>query len=283
MPRVVALVPAAVEILVALGLADSLVGLCDVPESRSAELGQVERVTFTNESQQDLDAAHVRALAPDLVFAGGPDDPIELRRRFVRGCVADWRPRPAIYAVAPATVGEMLSAVKTVGDAIGEQARARALIGSLAARIDRVTLRSARAVHRPRAVCLLEDRRAQAGGGVRMDGQRRGETLTTTIGRWAPELVGLAGGIDPLSSSGLPPRRCTWEELASARPDYYIVARQAHADIPSTLRGLPTIEMDDTMLAVPGPRLVDGLEHLAGMFADYSARGRGTVAAGTAY
>jgi len=121
--------------------------------------------------------------------------------------VAGHRPRPAVYALEPHSLGDILSDVKTVGDATGRQGPARALIAALRARIDAVSLRSARALagQEPRRIVCL----ASADPPV-------------AAGWWLAELIGLAGGLDVLDGVGRPPRAVTPAEIEAARPDLVV-------------------------------------------------------------
>ena len=198
---IVSLTPEATEILRAIGLGDSVV----------SELYREADITliFTSETA-----------------AGGG-----VPRATVRRQVAGLRPRPAVYALEPHTVGRILSDVKSVGDAVGRQAEARTVIEALRARIDAVSLRSARALAAgaPRRVVCL----ARADPPV-------------AAGWWLAELVGLAGGLDALDGVGRPPRHVTWDEIQAARPDLVVRA-------------------EDLGAIQPGPGAVDLLDRLAAL------------------
>jgi iron complex transport system substrate-binding protein len=201
--RIVSLIPEATEILQAIDLGDQIV---------EATLG-------------DLVAAR-----PDLIFtsetaAGGGVPRSEMRR-----AVAGLRPRPGVYALEPHTLGDILSDIKTVGDATGRQVQARALIEALRARIDAVSLRAAAsfAEGSPRRIACLQS-----------------SDPPIAAGWWLAELIGLAGGTDVLNGVRRPPRAVTKEQIRAAQPDIVI--------------DLAPVEI------VPGPQTVDLLERIVAL------------------
>jgi iron complex transport system substrate-binding protein len=199
--RIVSLIPEATEILGALGLGARIV----------------------------VAAPHdLRAARPDLVFSSETAAGGGVPRREVRRLIAPLRPRPAVYALEPHSLGDILSNIKTVGDATGQQAPARALIESLRMRIDAVSLRFARALaeQAPRRVACLHT-----------------SDPPVAAGWWLAELVGLAGGLDILDGVGRPPRAVTPEQIRAAKPDLVVCA-------------------EDEGLRHPGPGVVDLLERL---------------------
>jgi len=149
---------------------------------------------------------------PDVIFtsetAAGGGVPRPEVRRVVARVLGSRRPRPAVYALEPRSVGDILSDVKTVGDALGRPAAARSLIEAMRARIDAVSLQAAERVARdgPRRVsCLV------------------GGDCPVAAGWWQAELVGLAGGLDVLDGVGRPPRPVSWDEVVRAGPELVIV------------------------------------------------------------
>jgi len=188
--RIISLVPEATEILQALGLGDQTAAL---PVDTDA----------TPETLADA----MRTARPDLIFASESAAEGGVPRSRVRRAVAGIRPRPPVYALEPHTLGDILSDIKTVGDATGRQQHARALIEALRARIDEVTLRSAHALaERPprRVACLT------------------GTDPPVAAGWWLAELVGLAGGLDVLGGIGRPARAVTPAEVRAARPELVV-------------------------------------------------------------
>ena len=262
--RIVSLAPGATEILFALGLGDAVVGVSHDSDYPPAALA-LPRLTVPNGDSAAVDRERLVALGPDLIVADDGYGQSGRSRVLVRRMLAaQLDRRPHVYGLAPRTVGEILSGVKTVGDATGAQARARELLVQLRSRIDRVTLRTAGAVSIPRVACLEW-----------LDPPR-------PAGLWAPELVGMAGGYDALASGGQPSRPTTWDAVAAREPEVLVVMdRTVAADgavlrsalsSPGSIRATPTavradriFAVDAALLARPGPRVVDGLELLAGL------------------
>jgi iron complex transport system substrate-binding protein len=96
-------------------------------------------------------------------------------------------------------------------------------------------------------------------------------------GHWIPEMVEVAGGVSVLGSAGLRSGRTTWPAVAAARPEIVVVAPCGFGLDDSARLGKDLIDQgllpDVPVWAVdangyfarPGPRLVDGVEALAGI------------------
>ena len=284
--RVVSLLPSATEIVYALGLGDQLAGVtheCDYPPQARTKpavtsstlsdpsLTSAEIDARVAEQQADglgtyrLDVGRLAELRPSLIFTQGLCDVCAVPHGVVRRAVPSLPTRPHVYSLDPTSIGDVLSDIKTVGDATGRQVRARELIAQLRRRIDRVTFLTAGIELLPRVFCL--------------------EWLDPpwTAGHWVPELVGMAGGYDELGGGGEPSRRTTWQEIARFAPEVIVLmpcgfdlertrAELARTTLPPEWSGLPAV-VDGRVWAVdgsayfnrPGPRLVDGLEILAGI------------------
>jgi iron complex transport system substrate-binding protein len=102
-------------------------------------------------------------------------------------------------------------------------------------------------------------------------------------GHWVPEMVELAGGIEVLGRAGGPSRYVTWEEIAEAAPEVLILM-PCGFPIERTRRELPLLTGQSWWRKLPavrdhrvylvngpayfnraGPRLIDGIELLAGL------------------
>jgi iron complex transport system substrate-binding protein len=98
-------------------------------------------------------------------------------------------------------------------------------------------------------------------------------------GHWVPEMVAAAGGISALGMPGEKSARTTWEAVRRSAPDVIVAAPCGyHLDGAMALAqkaiddghlpdGIPVWAVDaNASFARPGPRLVDGVEALAGIF-----------------
>ena len=282
--RIVSLLPSATEILYAVGAGDDVVGVtheCDFPPNArgkpavttsalaDASLTSREIDARVAEAQASgvgtygLDVELLAELRPDLIFTQGICDVCAVPHGVVRQAVPKLPIKPHVYSLDPSSLGDVLSDVKTVGDATGHQARARGVIADLRARIDAVALRAAEVRPIPRVFAL--------------------EWLDPpwTAGHWVPEMIGVAGGFDGLAEPRRPSRRTTWAEIAAFGPDV-VILMPCGFDLARTLREVERTELppewsslpavrSERVYAVdgsayfnrPGPRLVAGLELLA--------------------
>lgn len=285
--RIVSLLPSATEIVCALGLTDALVGVtheCDYPpavvgkpvvtRSRLALDGLSSReidAAVQDQRQEDgsvyeLDVALLGDLAPDLVLTQGLCDVCAVSHSLVREALPRLPSNPRVLSLSPQHLADVLSTIKTVGDFTARQAEARALITSLRTRLDRIALRTVSVPRPPRVFCL--------------------EWLDPpwTAGHWVPEMVGLAGGFDAMTTAGLPSRRAGWPEIAEYGPEAVVVMpcgfdlqrtleEAARTQWPAEWYTLPAVR-DGRVWGVngsayfnrPGPRLFTGVEILAELF-----------------
>jgi len=275
--RIVSLVPHATELLFALGLQDSVVGVtheCDHPEPArdlphvtrdalpaglsSAQIdAAVRERTAAGEAIYDLDADLLRELEPDLIVtqqlcpvcAVSYDDVV---------AVADTLPScPKVIALDPKTFGETMVDIRTVAQAADAQRAALDLVARQRERVDRVTVAVRGAP--PVPVVALEWLDPVFVGG-----------------HWTPQLIELAGGVDLLGLAGEPSEQVAWETVTAAQPEVVIVmpcgydaARalveaELYADRLRAVGARRVVAIDaSATFSRPGPRLVDGLETLA--------------------
>jgi iron complex transport system substrate-binding protein len=282
--RICSLVPAATEIVFALGLGDRVVGVtheCDWPPEatsrpavtasliESDRLSSLEIDRAVSEAAGNgkplyaIDEERWRELEADVVLVQELCDVCAVSRDEVDGLVSA-RPIDAeVIDVSPTTLGAVLATITALGVRLGAEGAADELTGGMRARLDRVRAALADVDTIPRVfVCEWLDPPFSAG-------------------HWVPDMVGVAGGTDVASAPGEPSRRLTWGDVAALDPELVVLApcgfdldrTITEIDI-DTLRGhlLETAaRREGKVFAVdasayfsrPGPRLVDGVELLA--------------------
>ncbi|MGQ0718365.1 MAG: cobalamin-binding protein [Pseudonocardiales bacterium] len=288
-PRIVSLLPSATEIVCALGLEGSLVGVtheCDYPPAvvgkpqltasrishrtmTSAEVDHAVRSQLDGHgSIYDLDEAQLRALKPDLILTQELCEVCAVSyqevERAARRCSEDDRDVDVdVVSLEPNTIADVLANIRTVGRLTGTGARADALVAELATRLDTLTRALVDVKHRPRTLVL--------------------EWLEPPFapGHWVPEQVAFAGGDHTFGSAGALSRTTTAEEIRAYAPEVIVLAPCGYyaedtlrelprAQLPQGWHELPAVRegnvwaVDATSyFSRPGPRIVEGAEILA--------------------
>jgi iron complex transport system substrate-binding protein len=286
--RILSLLPSATEIVFALGLENSLVGVtaeCDhppaardkvavsfptvgtssdsdvttAPPTRSAAEvdGAVLVALASGEPLYRIDEDRIRALRPDLILAQdlcrvcavASGDVTEALDRL--GC------RSTVLSLDPSTLDDVLGAVTAVADAAGVSSVGVEVVAALHERVENV-------------------RRLVAGADRRRVLELEWSDPPYLGGHWVPDMVEAAGGTVLLARAGLASARVTWEEVADADADLVVFApcgyglAEAVAEAPALLVR-PEIASAGEVWALdgsayfsrPGPRVVDGVELLA--------------------
>jgi iron complex transport system substrate-binding protein len=279
--RVVSLLPAATEMVAALGALDCLVGVtheCDFPPaamalprvtasavdaraSAGAVDAQVRELAVAGAPLFTLRADRIAALRPDLLLTQALCEVCAVSETDVRALAGRLAPEPRIVTLAATSFDGVLDDVARVAEALGRRQEGEALLDVLRARVRAVheRLKAARAP-RPR-VAVIE--------------------WTDPIyaaGHWVPEMVRRAGGVDVLARSGEHSRLVSVEEVAAADPELLVVAPCGYDAPRAAAAARALFALDDwawarghavwaidanALLSRPGPRLVDGIETLA--------------------
>ena len=277
MPRIVSFLPAATEIVCALGAGDELVGRsheCDYP-SEVKTLPVVSRPALPIETltQADIDSAVSSQLASgdslyrvDEILLGELEPDVVLTQDLCQVCapsgtelsraLRELSSKPEVLWLTPRTVAEVEQNIRDISHVIGRESEGEDLIAASRARIEAVR-DSVGGADAKRVVFLEWTDPVFCGG------------------HWVPEMVTLAGGHDPLGQPGGDSRRMSWDDVASVRPEILIVAPcgyglPASIDAGRQLPELPgarVIAVDaNAYFARPGPRVAEGVELLAHLF-----------------
>jgi iron complex transport system substrate-binding protein len=271
--RIASLLPAATDIVAAVGRADDLVAVtfeC-APEIRERAAvvvdtalpaglapGAIDAVVRDRVARglpmYELDRAALARLDPDLILTQDLCRVCALPAGTVAdalaaiGCSAD------VLSIDPHSVDDVLAAIATVGARAGAAAEADALVGGLRARLAAVADAVA-GRPRPRVLVL--------------------EWVDPPFlaGHWVPELVGRAGGEPVGGVDGGRSTAADWAEVAALRADVVLVAPCGYgldaavaqaAAVRHRFPGSEVLAIDaDSYVVRAGPRLVDGIESIA--------------------
>ncbi len=274
--RIASLVPSATEMLYALGLGDSVVGVtheCDYPpQARSlahltrtvlppglsaADIDRAVKARVAEgQALYELDEELLAKLAPDLIVTQAVCAVCAVSYEEVLDVAARLPSKPRVVQQDPSTLGEMLEDVIRLGEATGISSLAHELRGELEGRL--ATVRAAVAgAPLPRVIAL--------------------EWLDPPYvgGHWIPEMISIAGGDDVAGPPGLKSPEVSWGELSGLNPDvtiampcgWYVEDSRAQAiaywDQIEALGAQRVFAVDAaSTFSRPGPRLVDGVELL---------------------
>jgi len=256
--RIVSLSPSATEILFALGLGDRVVGVsryCRYPaEARSkAQVG----------GYLDPSYEAIVALRPDLVVlrGGNPKFVNSFRELGLN-----------LLEVNHDSVEGILDSMIELGRRGGAEERARRLVDDLQAQMHRITQQTAR-LPRPRVIVVVE--RTLGAGKIQ-------NVYVTGSNSFMNRMILLAGGKNACGDVSVGFPVVSGEGIIRMNPEVIIdlVARDLRGglsadEILSDWRQLPEVEavksgrvhlVDDDFAFIPGPRFVQLVEKLAGLF-----------------
>ncbi len=277
--RIVSLLPSTTEILFDLGAGPDVVGVtfeCDHPAE-----ARTRTVVSTSAMPDGLAPAEIDAFVASALAAGadlyhldegalsGLDADLVVTQDLCAVCAVDVSVvddalahlgcTAQVLTVDPHTLDEVLGSVLDLGRATGRDDRAARLVTGLRVRLDDVVRRTA---GRPR---------------------RRTVVLEWTDppfapGHWVPEMVRVAGGEAVLGAVGGTSYRVGWPDVRDAAPEVVVCAPCGYGlersvvlaeDVVASgelADGVEVWAVDaNASFARPGPRLVDGVEALAGI------------------
>jgi iron complex transport system substrate-binding protein len=281
--RIVSLLPAATEMVCALGLGDQLVGRsheCDYPPEvcgkpvvvrpaisleglslREIDAAVSERLR-TGASLYEVDERLLRDLAPDLILtqdlcrvcAPSGDEITQALRSLPK--------KPRVLYLTPKTLSDIFQNVREIAAAADRTAAAEQLIAGWNGRLDEIA-DATRGLKR-RRVCFMEW----------LDPVYCG-------GHWMGEMIELAGGVDALARQGGDSVRVGWEQIVAWLPEVIIlspcgmdlakalelapqlVTLPAWSELPAVKQNRVFAVDANSYFARPAPRVVEGVELLA--------------------
>jgi iron complex transport system substrate-binding protein len=291
--RICSLVPGATEVVAALGLAESLVGIsheCDYPETirrvpvmvRSAVNAehtdsaaidrQVKALMSSGRPLYEVDELALAEARPDIILTQDVCHVCAVTPHELERAMRSLPARPRLVTLTPRSLTDVINDVERLGAALGVASRGRDLADSLRSRVAAVRDR-AKQRSRPSVVCLEWLNPLYVGG------------------HWVPEMVDAGGGLDVLGHAGEPSRQVSIDQVRASAPDILIIMPCGFS-LARTVSELTVLCRKDSAcsrlfasasktyvvdagsyFSRPGPRLVDGIELMAEICA-------GTVDAG---
>ncbi len=285
-PRIVSLLPSATEICACLGLADHIVGVsheCDAPveiigrpictatridptaSSKTID-DQVKSALTDALSLYDVKTDVLRNLQPDIIVTQDQCEVCAVSLEDVEAACAALSGTPArIVSLNPQSLEDMLQDIERIATAAGRAEIGLEVAGDLRDRA-RMIASAATSVSttRPKVACIEWTEPLMAAG------------------NWVPELVDMAGGIDPFGTPGAHAPWISVDDLMQAQPDIvvfmpcgydldrttaearlFMAAIPAFQDLPAARSGRVYATNGNAYFNRPGPRLVDSLAILA--------------------
>ena len=279
--RVVSLLPAATEIVAALGAMGQLVGVsheCDFPPGvrslprvtgtaidLALPSGAIDRAMAeakrTGTSPITVDLKLVALLRPDVLIGQSVCEVCAVGEGELARVVAELIPTPWVVTLHAHTLEGVFQDIGKIGEVLELRDEAEELVHGLRYRMRRLAKRDHDS--KPRVLVL--------------------EWLDPpyVAGHWVPELVTLAGGEDVGGTAGERSRARPWSELAALAPDLVVVAlcgfdvERARSELasvtdpdaaPILARHTEVID-GNAYTSRPGPRLVEAAELLSRLMA----------------
>ncbi|MBZ0159464.1 MAG: ABC transporter substrate-binding protein [bacterium] len=249
--RIMALTPGHTEILFALGAEDRIVAVdqwSDFPQAAKAK----PRIAPLNPNLEQV----VR-FNPDLILStrGGAEPLLPLERYGIK-----------VMIFAPQTLDDLYRNILLIGRIVDAEVRAEGVVRTMRQRVAAVV---AKVRDAPRPKLFIE-----------LDGSDPDRPFTAGPGSFIDILVQLAGGVNVAAHSRMAWPQFSLEELVKADPDLIILAdplspTNPHAvELAARRRGWSRLRavrlgaiaaIDLSPISRPGPRIVEGLELLAGL------------------
>jgi iron complex transport system substrate-binding protein len=279
--RIISLLPAATEIVCALGLEHNLVGRsheCDFPESvkslpvcseanfaddlSSLEIDiKVKEILTEALSIYTVKREVIKELSPDVVITQAQCEVCAVSLKDVEQALDNYLDKESsIVSLQPNKLDDIFDDIKTVAQALDVIHAADVLIEDLQERIDIIRHKLKYVESRPTVACI--------------------EWLEPLMvsGNWIPEVVNTAGGSSILAEAGKHSPFVKWEDIQQANPDVIVVMPcgfsiertmkemnillelPGFADLSAVKNNRLYITDGNQYFNRPGPRIVDSIE-----------------------
>ena len=282
-PRIVSLIPSATEILCAMGFQTNLVGIsheCDfpldlpdlpklpapnfIPDGTSYEIDErVKAILAEGLAVYRVDADLLKELKPTHIITQSQCDVCAVSLKEIEKLACSWVDQDVkVVSLQPDDIDCVYQDIHKIGEALGENARAKALIDTMGEGFKQISERVPPGA--PLNVLCIEWL----------------EPLMDA-GNWVPELLEMVGGKSSFGKAGEHSDWIQWEQILESNPDYILlmpcgfsIERTKEELVLLTKRdgihNLKAYQSNQIYLCDgnqyfnrPGPRLVDSLQILA--------------------
>jgi iron complex transport system substrate-binding protein len=282
--RIISLLPAATEIVCALGLQQNLVGRsheCDYPEGvsqlpvcsdanmdhnlSSLEIDQrVKEILSDALSVYTVNRETIKELQPDVVITQAQCEVCAVSLTEVEQALENYLDKPAqIISLEPQKLNDIFTDIENVAAALGVSERGAILVEELQERVDIIKHKLKFAESKPTVACI--------------------EWLEPMMvsGNWIPELIDIAGGASILAEAGKHSPYVEWVDIRLADPDIILLMpcgfsiertmkevsilfeQPGFAELKAVKNNRIYIADGNQYFNRPGPRIVDSIEILA--------------------
>lgn len=224
--KIISLLPAATEIVCALGLEESLIGRsheCDfplsvkklpvcssakfLPGSDSAEIDrQVKQILSDSLSIYSIDKELIRSLAPDVIITQAQCEVCAVSLKDVEEALEDLLDKECrIISLEPHNLADIYSSIQSIAGQLGVMSRGEELLELSEERIDIIRHKLKFISDKPKVACI--------------------EWLSPLMvaGNWTPELVEIAGGRSVIAQSGKHSPFIEFKALLTEDPDILVL------------------------------------------------------------
>lgn len=262
--KILSLLPAATEIVCALGLQDQLVGRsheCDYPpevrqlpvcsEARflpgddSAAIDrQVRQILSDALSVYTVNEELIRQLNPDVIITQTQCEVCAVSERDVEDALKDVLGKEAeIISLSPSLLSDIFTEIRAVAAKLEVPDRGDELLGEINGRIDIIRHKLKYTERKPSVACI--------------------EWLSPlmTAGNWTPEIVGIAGGEPVLAAAGEHSSYTGFNSIRAADPELILI-------IPCGFSIMRTMKEMHLLLDLPGWNELDAVKNNRVFIAD---------------
>ncbi|MFA5523981.1 MAG: cobalamin-binding protein [Tissierellales bacterium] len=243
--KIISLAPSHTEILFALGLNKEIVGVttyCNYPEEASTK----ERVG----DAFNLNIEKILELDPDVVIQYGPgkdDANKQLRDAGI-----------AVLGYQPESVDEVIKLMEDIGQITNHLLQAKTVTEDMIKKKDHIINKISSVENKAKVIFEIWDEPLQVAG----------------PGSFIDEIIRLAGGENIASDAEGAYAQFDLEQLIERDPDVYLMSEDLETKTIESVKARPgyseisaiknnRIYILDSLISVPGPRIVDGLEIVA--------------------